>query len=71
MIAPIKQGSKVKIAKWVLKRSNIPANHPIAKARGRVLKMDGGPYGPMWAEIKFSGKLLKMRYSKLDQVEPA
>lgn len=72
MIAPVKtkqEGSKVRLADWVLKRMNIPKNHPIAKARGVIRKMDGGPFGSDWADIKFSGKLLKARYTRLDHVE--
>jgi len=77
MIAPIQQqeqfdvGSRVRVARWVLKRMNIPNNHPIALARGRIVKMDGGPHGPDYAETKFSGKLLKAKYYKLNQLEPA
>lgn len=62
---------KVKVAKWVLDRRGIKPSHPIARARGRILDVDGGPHGPAYARVQWSGRMLQHAYSKLDQLEPA
>ena len=71
MSKPINVGDRVKKAAWVLRRNKINGNHPIARARGIVTSLNGGPFGDQYLEVKWSGTLLTYRYDNIHQLELA